>query len=118
MFVEKIRYPNDQISWTATSKSGETISDVRNWVIHLEQINLSPNTIKSYVRHIVKLGNYLQSKSKSFSEITMTEYDHFLNFLTYSDASPNPSSNVLLFKPPSRPNVYVESLFGQDRWES
>lgn len=87
MIAQKIRYPNTNLtSWTAVDQDFHVIPEVRAWVIHLEQINYSPNTIKAYLRHVVSFGNYLNAHGLSFAEISISNYDNFLLNLAFKES--------------------------------
>ena len=47
MELVKIRFPNNSYSWTIV-ENGESVKVLRDWIIHLEDINFSPNTIGVY----------------------------------------------------------------------
>ncbi|WP_374961088.1 tyrosine-type recombinase/integrase [Spongiibacter tropicus] len=59
------------------------VDSIRDWIVHLEQINQSPNTIQAYARHIARLGSYLRANGKNLEKINVTEYDQFLQWLPY-----------------------------------
>lgn len=76
----KVRLPNGRCSWTIIDERGTVIETLQNWIIHLEETNTSPNTIKAYIRHMVRLGNFLEAKNKYFKDITVTDFDYFLRW--------------------------------------
>ncbi|MFK5893109.1 MAG: tyrosine-type recombinase/integrase [Pseudomonadota bacterium] len=92
----KIRLPNNTTSWTVIDHEGNTVDEVRDWINHLEETNMSPNTIKAYSRHVARLGGYLYAHSKTFKDISVVHYDGFLKWLPWA-MSDNPlhSENVL-----------------------
>lgn len=99
----KIRFDDSRCSWTVIDGCGKTIDCVRDWIIHLEQINQSPNTIQAYARHVARLGSYLQAHGKEFSDITVVEYDHFLQWLPYRLNGSNTAYNLMYLSSPVPP---------------
>ena len=79
----KIRFDDSNYSWTVVDEHGNPVDDIRDWIVHLEQINLSPNTIQAYARHVARLGTYLHSNNKEIIGITVSDYDRFLEWLPY-----------------------------------
>jgi site-specific recombinase XerD len=94
MELVKIRYPNNRISWSVLSND-ITVDQLRNWIIHLEEINQSPNTIQAYARHMVRFGNYLEANAKTFKKICISDYDQFLQWLPYALSNPEFPGNVV-----------------------
>jgi integrase len=81
--LAKIRFNDSRCSWTVIDNNGTPVEAVRDWIVHLEQVHQSPNTIQAYARHVARLGSYLQAHGKDLSMITVTDYDHFLQWLPY-----------------------------------
>lgn len=81
MELAKIRFDDSRFSWTVLDKNNETVQTVRDWIIHLEETNQSPNTIEAYARHVTRLGSYLAAHGKSFEQIRVLDYDDFLQWL-------------------------------------
>lgn len=97
----KIRFDDSRYSWTVVDDAGMPIDCIRDWIVHLEQINLSPNTIQAYARHVARLGSYQMAHGKDLSAISVTDYDHFLQWLPYHLAGKAPSGANLAFLSPS-----------------
>lgn len=99
MRLVKIRYINTAISWTVLDKNGETVDQFRDWIIHLEETNLSPNTVVAYARHMTRLGSYLDAIGKSIYDISVIDYDRFLQWLPYALSAKEepPPENLLIF---------------------
>lgn len=83
MELAKIRFGDHQISWTVLD-NGEPVGCVRDWILHLEETNQSPNTVQAYARHIARLGTFLQGRGKSFYDVAVVDYDSFLKWLPRS----------------------------------
>lgn len=79
----KIRFDDVRYSWTVVDESGAPIDSIRGWIVHLEEIDQSPNTIQAYARHISRLGSYLRAHDKDFPDISVNDYDCFLQWLPY-----------------------------------
>lgn len=85
MELAKIRFGDHQISWTVLD-NGEPVGCVRDWILHLEETNQSPNTVQAYARHVARFGTFLQGRGKSFYDVTVVDYDSFLKWLPRSQA--------------------------------
>jgi site-specific recombinase XerD len=94
MLLKKIRFPNGKVSWTVYDEGG-TVEYLRNWIIHLEEINFSPNTIEAYARHVTRLCRYLKVNGKTLSQITVIDYDNFLRWLPLSFTSTQTPENLV-----------------------
>lgn len=79
----KIRFDGHRYSWTVLD-GDNPVEAIRNWIIHLEEINQSPNTIQAYARHISRLGSFLKAHSKDLFQVTVADYDQFLQWLPYA----------------------------------
>ncbi|MAX55403.1 MAG: integrase [Alcanivoracaceae bacterium] len=97
----KIRFDDSNYSWTVIDDHGNPVDEIRDWIVHLEQINLSPNTIQAYARHVARLGTYLHSNSKEITGITVSDYDRFLEWLPYHLSGMADDSSNLAFLSPS-----------------
>ena len=97
----KIRFDDYNYSWTVIDDHGNPVDEIRDWIVHLEQINLSPNTIQAYARHVARLGTYLHSNSKEITGITVSDYDRFLEWLPYHLSGMADDSSNLAFLSPS-----------------
>lgn len=99
MRLVKIRYSGTAVSWTVVDNDGETVAPIRDWIVHLEETNLSPNTVVAYARHMARLGRYLNATEKTLTEITVSDYDHFLQWLPYALAAEdkNLPENIVQF---------------------
>ncbi|NPU92114.1 MAG: tyrosine-type recombinase/integrase [Gammaproteobacteria bacterium] len=105
MELAKIRFGDHQISWTVLD-NGEPVGCVRDWILHLEETNQSPNTVQAYARHVARFGTFLQGRGKSFYDVAVVDYDSFFKWLPRSlvdDVSAATPNLLYLSKP-------VESL--------
>lgn len=50
MELVRIRHVDNQLSWTIV-EDHEPVTVLRDWIVHLEELNFSPNTIEAYARH-------------------------------------------------------------------
>jgi len=99
MRLVKIRYSDTAVSWTVLDHDGGTVDPLRDWIVHLEETNLSPNTIVAYARHMARLGSYLNAIGKSVYDISVSDYDHFLQWLPYALSAKDepPPENLVNF---------------------
>ncbi len=93
----KIRFDDSRYSWTVVDDDGTPIDCIRDWIVHLEQINQSPNTVQAYARHVARLGSYLLACRKDLSDISVTDYDRFLQWLPYHLEGNAPSGTNLAY---------------------
>ena len=99
----KIRFDDQRYSWTVVDNNN-TVDCIRDWIVHLEEINQSPNTIQAYARHIARLGSYLNAHSKSLFDISVADYDHFLQWLPHVLSNADVSAfNVSFLVSPVKP---------------
>lgn len=98
----KIRFNDNRYSWSVLDND-EPIEIVRNWIVHLEEINQSPNTIQAYARHIARLGSYLKAHNKNLFQISVSDYDQFLQWLPYSLADSGATPANIAFIQPTKP---------------
>ena len=92
MHAGRIRRPDGTISWTVLDDEHRPIGAVRAWLDHLERIQMSPNTVSRFAKHVATLGTFLSARDKSFEQITIGDYDQFLAWLEHRRAhavSPN-----------------------------
>lgn len=127
----RIRMPDERRSWTIIDGAGETVGDLRHWIVHLEQTHCSPNTIRAYARHVVDLANYLTANESSLVRISVPLYDDFLRWRAGAVKGEIPSPKLVRFAPrgttglsPSTRNqiqLAVKSLYrflsGRDAFE-
>jgi integrase len=74
----RIRYPDGRVSWTLLDERDVVVESARAWLIHLEQIRMSPNTIERFAKHLASLGTFLNARERSFEQISVKDYDEFL----------------------------------------
>lgn len=80
MELAKLRFQDNSVSWTLLD-DGESVDPVRDWIVHLEEINQSPNTIEAYARHISRFARFLKGNGKPLTAVDIADYDHFLQWL-------------------------------------
>jgi integrase/recombinase XerD len=77
MHLQRIVLPSGKVTWTAYD--GDAIVDaVREFVIYLEARHYAPSTVRHYVKHVVRLGNYLRAFGKTFGDMTAVDLDRFI----------------------------------------
>ena len=96
MDLVRIRHVDNQLSWTILDED-ESVTALRDWIIYLEELNFSPNTIEAYARHAARLGGYLKAIGKDLSEITVNDYNRFLQWLPLSLHSTGTQVGVSVF---------------------
>jgi len=63
MELAKIRHLDNKLSWSVI-EDGDVVDLLRDWIIHLEEINLSPNTIEAYASHVARSGSFKLKKRR------------------------------------------------------
>lgn len=103
MQAARIRLPNGRVSWTVLDADLETVESARTWLLHLESIRMSPNTIERSAKHVAALGFFLTARTKTFEQITIRDYDQFLAWLAHERRAA-PSSPKLIPLPHAAPH--------------
>lgn len=101
MVVPEERNAFSSLNRTIDHEDLTTVEAFRSWVIHLEEINFSPNTIEAYARHVGRLLVYLSGNDKSLSDISIRTYDSFLQWLPVHQASEHHPEKLVLIKQPN-----------------
>jgi len=60
---------------TPSSDGDAIVDDVRDY---LEARHYAPSTVRHYVKHVVRLGNYLGAFGKTFADMTAIDLDRFI----------------------------------------
>jgi len=111
MELAKLRFEDNSVSWTLLDDD-DVVQPVRDWIVHLEEINQSPNTVEAYARHLSRFAKYLKGNGKSLIEVTIADYDHFLQWLPrFLDAESSDTPENLLFidKPAKKLSVSLRN---------
>ena len=77
MHLQRLLMPDGRISWTAYD-GDIVVEEIRAFVVHLEALRYAPSTVHHYVRHVVRLGNYLGGTGKGFEDLTPLDFDRFI----------------------------------------
>ncbi|WP_242097715.1 tyrosine-type recombinase/integrase [Sphingomonas sp. CROZ-RG-20F-R02-07] len=88
----RIAMPDGRRSWTVLDDDAEIVECFRHWIVHLEQTNASPNTIRAYARHVVDFANFLGTNGAGLRDVTVPLYDGFLawRLTRHRNALPSP----------------------------
>ena len=97
MELVRIRHVDNQLSWTIV-EDDEPVTVLRDWIVHLEELHFSPNTIEAYARHIARLGTYLKAIGKPITDITVNDYDRFLQWLPLALNEPAAWASITVFE--------------------
>jgi hypothetical protein len=77
MHLQRLLMPDGRISWTAYD-GDRVVEDLRDFAVHLEALRYAPSTVQHYLRHVVRLGNYLTGLGKRFEDLTPLDFDRFI----------------------------------------
>lgn len=103
LHLARIEMPDGRRSFTVLDDTGDVVDGLRRWIVHLEQTNASPNTIRAYARHVIDLANYLSTHGASLAEISVPLYDNFLAWRMASRKSLLPSPKLVFLRKPEKP---------------
>lgn len=131
MRAARIAMPNGERSWTVLDVEGDVVDSIRQWIIHLEETNASPNTTTAYLRHVVDFANYLGVNDANLHHPTVALYDRFLAWRGSSRKGDLPSPKLIQLKtdgteklsPSTRNQIHLaiksfyRFLFGSDGFE-
>ena len=79
MHLQRLLMPDGRVSWTAyDGDAAVVVEEIRAFVVHLESLRYAPSTVHHYVRHVVRLGNYLAGAGKRFEDLTPMDFDRFI----------------------------------------
>ena len=101
MRAARIRRPDGRVSWTVLDDRGEVVAPVRAWLIHLEQIRMSPNTMERFAKHVALLGAFLGAREQRLEQITIKDYDEFLAWCEMRRAGQPASAKIVQLRPPT-----------------
>lgn len=113
MHAARIRLPDGRISWTVLDAEHETVQSARDWLLHLENIHMAPNTVERFAKHVATLGLFLSAQSKTFEQITIRDYDQFIAWLTHQRNVAPSSPNLIPLRPAKTPPPLSASLRNQ-----
>lgn len=93
MKVQRVRLPkDDRVSWIVLGDDFLPIQPVNEFLKYLENIERSPNTIRSYAYHLRLYWEFLQSRGLDWTAIGLVELADFMAWLR----SPTPQGVVLM----------------------
>src|SRR5690606_12661 len=95
LLAARIVMPGGQCSWTVLDDDGGTVQRMRDWIVHLEQTNMSPNTVRAYLRHVVDLANFLSINGSDLPSVTVALYDRFLAWRMSAPKGELPSAKLI-----------------------
>lgn len=91
MKVQRVRLPNNnRISWIVLGDDFLPIQPVREFLHYLENVERSPNTVRSYAFHLKLYWEFLESRQLDWAAISVVELADFMAWLR----NPSPSSVV------------------------
>ena len=109
LFLSRIEMPDGRRSFTVLDDNGNVADDLRQWIVHLEQTNASPNTVRAYARHVVDLANYLSAHEASLAKISVPLYDDFLAWRLSARKTLLPSPKLVSFRKPENRQLAAAS---------
>ncbi len=99
----RIAMPDGRRSWTVLDEDGEIVERLRDWIVHLEQTDASPNTIRAYARHVVDFANFLGTNGAGLRDVTVPLYDGFLAWRLAKPRNALPSPKLVRLRSSSSP---------------
>ncbi|MEH2086092.1 tyrosine-type recombinase/integrase [Nostoc sp.] len=87
MKVQRVRIPNgEKVTWIVLGDDYLPVEPIRQYLAYLENIERSPNTIRSYAHHLSLYWEYLQTYDLDWTQVSVIELAEFMAWLR----SPNP----------------------------
>ena len=105
--------PDGNVSWTAFRDDGEIVPEIRDFVIYLEARHYAPSTVHHYARHVVRLGNYLASFGKTYSQLAPIDFDRFIPAIIHHGSQLDLSSSLNIIQLKATPSALSTSLYNQ-----
>ena len=88
--VQRVRVPaSDQVSWLVLGDDFLPIGSIQEFLVYLENIERSPNTIRSYAHHLCLYWQYVQEYHLDWTTIGLSELAEFVAWLR------RPSSDII-----------------------
>ena len=86
--VQRVRLPESQkISWLVLGDDFLPIRPIQEFLTYLENIERSPNTIRSYAHHLRLYWQYLQEKHLDWTTVGLSEFAEFVHWLRQPEAA-------------------------------
>ncbi|MEH1916756.1 tyrosine-type recombinase/integrase [Nostoc sp.] len=111
MKVQRVRIPNgEKVTWIVLGDDYLPVEPIRQYLAYLENIERSPNTIRSYAHHLSLYWEYLQTYDLDWTQVSVIELAEFMAWLR----SPNPQvasiQEVVAKRTESTVNVILTSV--------
>ncbi|MBD2122410.1 tyrosine-type recombinase/integrase [Trichocoleus sp. FACHB-262] len=85
MQVQRIKYPNGQLSWIVIGDDYLPIQPIRRYLQYCEALEFSPNTIQAYARHLKLYWEFLSNNQLNWKTIKVDELSNFITWLRHRD---------------------------------
>lgn len=96
MKVQRVQIPGtDRVTWLVLGDDYLAVRPIQEFLTYLENIERSPNTIRSYAHHLRLYWQYLQEAGLDWATVGLSELAEFVAWLR------NPSRGVLPMQEPS-----------------
>ena len=90
MRVQRVRLPeNEKISWLVLGDDYLPIEPIQEFINYLNNLERSPNTVRSYAYHLKLYWQYLAESKLNWDEINITELAEFITWLR------SPTGNII-----------------------
>ncbi|ELS03577.1 site-specific recombinase XerD [Xenococcus sp. PCC 7305] len=90
MKVQKVRAPeNDKITWLVLGDDYLPIEPIQEYLSYLNNLEKSPNTIRSYAYHLKLYWQYLEESKLDWDRVNVIELAEFIHWLR------SPTGNVV-----------------------
>ena len=81
MRVQRMLMPDGAESWTVLDASGEPVPAVEGFLAHLQALDRSPNTIRTYATSLKLWSQFLDRLGVAVDEVTVEHVSRFVAWL-------------------------------------
>ena len=118
MRVQRMLMPDGSESWTVLDASGGPVPAVEGFLAHLQALDRSPNTVRTYATSLKSWSQFLDRLGVAVDEVTV---EHVSRFVAWLRA---PAENVTVLAGgagrcgPATVNKHLAALFSFYDWQA
>ncbi|GLV61165.1 transposase [Dictyobacter sp. S3.2.2.5] len=109
MKVQRIRLSNtDQVRWVVLDDDFVPIQPILSYLMFLDDLDRSPNTIRTIAHHLKQFWEYLHDAHLCWTEIDIVQFAGFITWLR----RPDPSIISIEWQQAKRTNATIDQMVG------
>jgi site-specific recombinase XerD len=81
MKVQRIELTENRYSWLVLGSDYLPVKQIQEFIRYLENVERSPNTIRSYAHHLKLYWEYLHSLGKDWNVVKLDDFADFISWL-------------------------------------